>query len=53
MIDVTYNGQNYRLVLDRTLLERLNVLFLGYVFLNGKRYKKYVNCENRVLIMEV
>lgn len=53
MIDITYNGNTYKLIKDRTLLDRVNVLFAGYIFLDGRRFKKYINCDNRVLIMEV
>lgn len=53
MVDVTYNGITYKMVLNKNVFQAINVLFAGYIFLNGKQFKKYVNCNNQVYLVEV
>lgn len=53
MVDVVYNGQTYKMVLNKRLFQVMNVLFAGYIFLNGRQFKKYINCNNQIYIVEV
>lgn len=53
MVDVTYNGITYKMVLNKSVFQTINVLFAGYIFLNGKQFKKYINCNNQVYLVEV
>ena len=53
MIDIEYNGNKYRLILNKNLFNCLNVLFVGFLFIENKRYKKYINCNKTVYLLEV
>lgn len=53
MIDIEYKGINYRLILNKNLFNCLSVLFVGYLFIENKRYKKYVNYNKDFYLLEV
>lgn len=53
MVDIEYKGNNYRLILNKNLFNCLNVLFVGYLFIENKRYKKYINCNKIIYLLEV
>lgn len=53
MIDIEYRGNSYRLILNKNLFNCLNVLFVGYLFIENKRYKKYINCNKIIYLLEV
>lgn len=52
MIDFFYDGVNYRLVKNKALFNCVNVLFMGIIFIEHKRYKKYINCEGKFYLLE-
>lgn len=52
MIDIVYNGNKYRLVKNRAMFNCINVLFYGVLFIEDKRYKKYINCSGEVYLVE-
>jgi hypothetical protein len=52
MIDFIYNGNKYKLVKNRALFQAVNVLFMGLLFIENKRYKKYINCAGVVYLVE-
>ncbi len=53
MVDFIYNGNSYKMVLNKNLFACVNVLFMGYLFIEGKRYKKYVSASNTCYLVEV
>lgn len=53
MIVIEYRGNKYKLVLNKALFNCVNVLFMGYIFINGKNYKKYINCNKDIYLVEV
>lgn len=53
MIDIVYNGNKYKLVLNKKLFDCVNVLFAGFLFMDGKQYKKYINCNKNIYLVEV
>ena len=53
MLDIEYKGINYRLILNKNLFNCLNVLFVGYLFIGNKRYKKFINCNKIMYLLEV
>jgi len=52
MIDFVYNGINYRLVKDTQVFRCVNVLYMGVMFIEQKRYKKYVNSNGTIYLVE-
>lgn len=52
MIDFIYNGNCYRLVKNKAMFNCINVLFMGLLFIENKRYKKYINCSGVVYLVE-
>lgn len=52
MIDFNYNGMSYKLVKNKAMFNCINVLFAGYMFIEGRRYKKYINCNNQYYLVE-
>lgn len=53
MLDIEYNGNKYKLVVDSALFDCMNVLFVGFLFIENKRYKKYINCNKIMYLLEV
>lgn len=53
MIDIEYNGNKYKLVVNRALFNCMNTLFVGFIYLSGKQYKKYINCNKEFYLLEV
>jgi hypothetical protein len=52
MIDYFYNGDNYKMVVNKKLFACINVLFMGVVFIEGRRFKKYVSASNTLYLVE-
>lgn len=52
MIDFIYNGTCYRLVKNKKLFNSVNVLFMGIMFIEHRRYKKYVNSNGLIYLVE-
>ena len=52
MIDFIYNGNSYRLVKNKAMFNCINVLYMGILFIENKRYKKYINCSGVVYLVE-
>ena len=52
MIDFVYNGNTYKMVMNKRLFNCVNVLFMGYLFIEGKRYKKYISASKTCYIVE-
>ena len=52
MIDFNYNGVMYRLVKNKAMFNCVNVLFMGYLFIEGRRYKKYISASNTCYLVE-
>ena len=52
MIDILIDGIKYRLVKNKNLFACVNVLFYGYMFIEGRRYKKYLNCSGNFYLVE-
>ena len=52
MLDFEYNGTNYRLVKNKALFNCYNVLFAGYMYIESRRYKKYVSANNVCYLVE-
>ena len=53
MLDIEYNGNKYKLVVDSALFGCMNMLFVGFLFIENKRYKKYINCNEIIYLLEV
>lgn len=53
MLDIEYNGNKYKLVVNSALFNRMNTLFVGFLFIENKRYKKYINCNKTIYLLEV
>lgn len=52
MVDFNYNGIDYKLVINSKIFNYVNVLFVGYLFIAGKKYKKYMNCNKQIYLVE-
>ena len=52
MLDFNYNGVSYTLVKNTALFKCINVLFAGVVYIENRRYKKYINCNNKIYLIE-
>ena len=52
MIDITINGASYTLILNKSLFNCINVLFMGYIFYNEKMYKKYMGASKKIYLIE-
>lgn len=52
MIDITINGVNYRLVKNKAMFNCYNVLFYGFIYIDNRRYKKYINCNGNFYLVE-
>lgn len=52
MFDVVFDGQSFKLVRDKRLLDASSLLFAGFAFFCGVRYKKYLNWERKVYLVE-
>ena len=52
MVDFVYNGNIYKMVMNKRLFNCVNVLFMGYLFIEGKRYKKYISASKTCYIVE-
>lgn len=52
MIDYFYNGDYYKMVVNKKLFACVNVLFMGVVFIEDRRYKKYVSANNTLYLVE-
>ena len=52
MIDYFYNGDSYKMVVNKKLFACINVLFMGVIFIEGRRYKKYVSASNTLYLVE-
>ena len=46
MIDIIINGNKYKMILNKNLFGCINVLFMGFMFYENKRYKKYISANN-------
>jgi len=53
MVDFVYNGNTYKMVLNKNLFYCKNVLFMGILFIENKRYKKYISANNTIYLLEV
>ena len=40
------------MVINKTLFNCINVLFMGFIFIENKRYKKYMNCKGSIYLVE-
>ena len=52
MIDYVYNGNTYKMVLNKNLFACVNVLFMGFMFIEGRRYKKYLSANKTCYLVE-
>lgn len=52
MLDVIINGNKYKMILNKNLFNCINVLFMGFIFYENKRYKKYVSANRTVYLIE-
>ena len=52
MIDIILNGNKYKMILNKNLFNCMNVLFMGFIFWENKRYKKYISASNTVYLIE-
>ena len=52
MIDFIYNGNSYKLVKNQAMFNCVNVLFMGLLYIENKRYKKYVGASGAVYLVE-
>lgn len=52
MLDIIYNGNKYKLIKNKSLFNCVNVLFMGFMFIENVRYKKYVSASNTVYLIE-
>lgn len=52
MIEYNYNGINYIMVINKALFNCINVLFMGFIFIENKRYKKYINSKGSIYLLE-
>ena len=46
MIDIIINGSKYKMILNENLFSCINVLFMGFMFYENIRYKKYISANN-------
>lgn len=52
MLDIEYNGNKYKLVVNSALFNCMNTLFAGFLFIENKRYKKYINYNKIIYLLE-
>ena len=52
MIDFIYNGNKYKLVKNKQMFNCINVLFMGLLFIENKRYRKYIGASGAVYLVE-
>lgn len=52
MIDFIYNGDSYKLVKNQAMFNCVNVLFMGLLYVENKRYKKYIGASGVVYLVE-
>ena len=52
MIDFVYNGNSYKLVKNKALFNGVNTLFMGLLYIENKRYKKYMGASGAVYLVE-
>ena len=48
-IPILYQNEKYFIV-DRNTLKLYNLMFAGYIFIGGTRYKKYVAYGKKLLL---
>ena len=48
-IPITFQNECYFIV-DKTTLAKVNVLFVGNVFIGGRLYKKYAGFDRKYLL---
>ena len=48
-ISILYNNEKYFIV-DRNTLKLYNLMFAGFVFIDGVRYKKYQSYDKKLLL---
>ena len=53
MVDFIYNGHIYKMVINKNMFKCVNVLFMGYLFIENKRYKKYISASKTCYLVEV
>lgn len=52
MFDIIYNGNSYKLIKNKSLFNCINVLFMGFIFIDNVRYKKYLSANNICYLIE-
>lgn len=48
-IPILYNNEKY-IIVDRKTLKLYNLMFAGFVFIDGIRYKKYLSYDRKLLL---
>ena len=48
-IPILYRNERYFIV-DRDTLRLYNLMFSGYIFIDGIRYKKYLSYDRKLLL---
>lgn len=48
-IPILYKSEKYFIV-DRDTLRLYNIMFAGYIFIDGIRYKKYQSYDKKLLL---
>ena len=48
-IPVIYQNEKYFIV-DEMTLKLYNLMFSGFIFIGGVRYKKYQSCDKKLLL---
>ena len=48
-IPIEYQGEKY-FITDKKTLELYDLMFAGYIFIGGTRYKKYQSYDKKLLL---
>lgn len=51
-IPIIHNGNKY-FISDVKTLQKYNYFFMGFLYLNNTRYKKYIITGNKTILIEV
>lgn len=52
-IPIMHNGTKYIITDKKTILYNIDLFFyMGVIFIDGNRYKKYINGDRKVFLVE-
>lgn len=52
MYELNYNNQIYYVIYNSQIKNRLNLIFVNMLFIKNKLYKKYVDFDRNIYLIE-